>query len=383
VGFVFIENPSDLNPYILIGAALIAFGVAWFVTPRLRDAAMRRGWFDMPEARRVHSRPTPRIGGLGICAGFTVAVLAGLLVGLFVPNFWRTEDIWRISLLLVGATLITAVMFVDDIRGLSPLVKLGWQFGVAAIVIVPQMLVSPDRPIGVLIESIAGFNLWPLAVPFTFVWIVGMINTVNTSDGLDGLAGGIVLIGALILFLETLFQNRDGNFQFTSSLLALALAAAIGGFLVFNWHPASIFMGDSGSNFLGYTLAVISIIDGAKVAIALLIIGFPVLDLAFVYLNRMYHGKPPHKADRSHFHHRLLDMGWSQPRIVSLFYAISVVFGIIGVLPFMQSWILKLIGLLALGGCLLPLLIYSVRRQPHSQPDETQPTPSQGISPRK
>jgi UDP-GlcNAc:undecaprenyl-phosphate GlcNAc-1-phosphate transferase len=330
-----IETPSSFYPIILLGVAEVSFGFSWFVTPRLRDLAIRRGWFDIPEERRVHRDPTPRIGGLGMFVGFFFAVLSGLVAGLLIPTFWLPGDIWRICLLLVGAAIVTFVMLVDDLKGLPAMTRLGWQIFAAGVVIVPQLIAGTDKfdvdehPIGILISRVAfwhfsdvlGSPFWLLlAVPFTIFWIVGMINTVNATDGLDGLAGGVVFIGALILFLETLFQNRTDKFQFTSSMLALALAAAILGFLIFNWHPASIFMGDCGSNFLGFALAVISIIDGAKVAVALLIIGFPVLDLAFVYLNRIYHGRDPKQADRSHIHHRLLDLGWSQHRIVGLFY---------------------------------------------------------------
>jgi UDP-N-acetylmuramyl pentapeptide phosphotransferase/UDP-N-acetylglucosamine-1-phosphate transferase len=380
------NRPGTMYPLILMVVAEISFAASWFVTPRLRDLAIRKNWFDLPEARRVHENPTPRIGGLGMFVGFFFAVLFGLLAGLVVPELWVPGDIWRICLLLVGAALVTVVMLVDDLRGLPPLPRLFAQIVAAAIVIVPQLIAGTDdladngHPIGILIHSIAtwkfadvfGSPLWLLvAVPFTFFWIVGMINTVNATDGIDGLAGGVVFIGAVILFLETLIQNwtrptiasagGTPQFQFTSSLLALALAAAILGFLIFNWHPASIFMGDCGSNFLGFALAVISIIDGAKVAVALLIIGFPVLDLAFVYLNRIYHGRDPKQADRSHIHHRLIDMGWKQQWIVALFYGISIFFGVVGILPFNINSLTKFISLGVLMLCLIPLLYYSVR----------------------
>lgn len=398
-----VNTPSSFNPLILLGVAEVSFGLSWFVTPRLRDLAIRRGWFDLPgEARRIHSDPTPRIGGLGMFVGFFLAVLGGLIAGWVIPGFWQPGDIWRICLLLVGATIVTFVMLVDDLKGLPALTRLGWQIFAAAVVIVPQLVAGTakfdvdDHPIGILISRVAfwhfsdilGSPFWLLlAVPFTFFWIVGMINTVNATDGLDGLAGGVVFIGAVILFLETLFQNltgRSNNFQFTSSMLSLALAAAILGFLIFNWHPASIFMGDCGSNFLGFALAVISIIDGAKVAVALLIIGFPVLDLAFVYLNRIYHGRDPKQADRSHIHHRLMDMGWSQQRIVGLFYLISLVFGVVGILPFNINSRTKFISLGVLMLCLLPLLFYSVRFRKKTLPDRpTSPAPPEEVSRRK
>ena len=405
------NRPDTMYPLILMAVAEISFASSWFVTPRLRDLAMRKGWFDMPEARRVHQNPTPRIGGLGMFIGFFFAVLCGLIAGLVVPDLWLPGDIWRICLLLVGASIVTVVMLIDDLKGLPALTRLFWQIAAAAVVIVPQLiagtdnLADNDHPIGILIYSIAswrfadvfGSPFWLLAaIPFTFFWIVGMINTVNATDGLDGLAGGVVFIGAVILFLETLIQTwtrstvvgTDGppKFQFTSSMLALALAAAILGFLIFNWHPASIFMGDCGSNFLGFALAVISIIDGAKVAVALLIIGFPVLDLAFVYLNRIYHGRDPKQADRSHIHHRLMDMGWKQQWIVALFYSISLFFGVVGILPFNINSLTKFISLGVLMLCLIPLLYYSVRfrkPQPPVSGTPNAPLPPEEVSQHK
>jgi UDP-GlcNAc:undecaprenyl-phosphate GlcNAc-1-phosphate transferase len=384
-------RPYTIYPVILLIVAEIAFAASWFVTPRLRDLAIRKGWFDMPEARRVHQNPTPRIGGLGMFIGFFFAVLCGLIAGLVVPNLWLPGDIWRICLLLVGASIVTVVMLIDDLKGLPPMPKLLCQIAAAAVVIVPQLiagtdnLADNDHPIGILIPSISSWHFaaifgspfWLLiAIPFTFFWIVGMINTVNATDGLDGLAGGVVFIGAVILFLETLFQNRGDKFQFTSAVLALALAAAILGFLIFNWHPASIFMGDCGSNFLGFALAVISIIDGAKVAAALLIIGFPVLDLAFVYLNRIYHRRDPKQADRSHIHHRLMDMGWKQEWIVALFYFISLFFGVVGLLPFVNDPLSKFVSLALLMVCLIPLLYYSVRFRKPQPPGSGSPNAS-------
>lgn len=384
------QTTFDLYKFlILLGVATTSLVVSALATPRLRDFARQRGLFDMPEKRRIHKIPTPRIGGVGMCLGFTLAVLGGLLAGLLVPGFWHWQDLWRICLLLLGSVIITTVMLVDDVRGLAPLPKLAWQGLVAAIVIGPQLFVVGQQPVGVLIEKIAGQPqytniaeqpVWLLFfVPFTFFWIVGMMNTVNWTDGLDGLAGGVVCIGAIILFLETLFSALilRKEYQFTSSLLALALAASVVGFLIFNWHPASIFMGDSGAMFLGYALAVISIIDGAKVATALLIIGFPVLDVFFVIINRIRRGKSPLKADRSHIHQSLLDKGWGVRRIVILFYSLSFIFGIIGVLPFMQVQLYKFISLIALVICLLPLLLYSLLYRPKAN----QPTLEEVLDP--
>jgi UDP-N-acetylmuramyl pentapeptide phosphotransferase/UDP-N-acetylglucosamine-1-phosphate transferase len=350
---------------ILIPVFLIAFGLSFFLTPRLINLAQRNKWFDMPSARRVHKNPIPRIGGLAMFAGFTVAVSACFLINLFDPNFWQPDDMWRIVLTLIGGAFITAVMLYDDLRYLSPLPKLIAQIIAALLVILPHFLNS--SPAATLISEIRNpfsgekIVLGLLAVPFTIFWIVGMMNMVNATDGLDGLAGGVVCISALVLFAENVISQRDNPFQLTSSLLALALAASILGFLPFNWNPSKIIMGDCGAMFLGYVLAVISIIDGAKLAAALLLVGFPVLDYAWVLFLRAYYGRKPTKADRSHFHHRLLDLGYSQRQIVLFFYGITLVFGVVGML-IPQEPRAKLIALVALGLLLVPVLVYSMRR---------------------
>jgi UDP-N-acetylmuramyl pentapeptide phosphotransferase/UDP-N-acetylglucosamine-1-phosphate transferase len=295
--------------------------------------------------------------------------------------------------------LIAGVSLWDDLRELSPKLRLVCQVVAAAIVIAPELL-TPQRyfllptviPLqnnlnniksmsipfnephtywGAVIDSInipgGALKLALLALPFTLFWIVGMTNTVNWIDGLDGLAGGVVLIGAATLFLENIFVKRHANesFPLTSSLLALALTCAILGFLPYNWHPAKIFMGDVGAMFLGYTLAVISIIDGAKVAATLLVIGFPVLDVAWVITYRLLHGRSPFAPDRGHFHHRLLDLGLGQRQIVSIFYLICGTFGAVGI--FVQDPVIKLIALVTLGLILLPLFFYAASRQTRAE----------------
>src|SRR5215208_3839415 len=183
-----------------------------------------------------------------------------------------------------------------------------------------------------------------------------MMNTLNWIDGLDGLAASVTLVACTILFLHTYFWPRDDP-QFTVSLLPLVLGAAVIGFLPFNWNPARIIMGDSGANFLGYALAVASIIGGAKIATALLALGLPILDVAWVILYRVTHGRSPLQADRGHLHHRLLDNGWSQSQIVLLVAGISLAFGIASLLLLTRG--LKLMAMLLLGlvvlGCLAKL----------------------------
>jgi UDP-N-acetylmuramyl pentapeptide phosphotransferase/UDP-N-acetylglucosamine-1-phosphate transferase len=182
-------------------------------------------------------------------------------------------------------------------------------------------------------------------VGFTIFWIVGMMNTMNWLDGLDGLASSVTLVATAVLFAHTYFWPRD-NPQFTISIIALVLAAAVAGFLPFNWHPSKTILGDAGANFLGFTLAVLSIIGGAKIATALLALGLPVLDVAWVILYRIRHGRSPLSADRGHLHHRLLDRGWSQAKITLFVAGISAMFGVLAlVLPTRGSKLAAMFGL--------------------------------------
>ncbi len=381
---------------LLLATGLTAFLVAFGLTPLVRRLALKRGWVVPPSPRRIHKVPMVSIGGLAIFGGFSSAVIGVVGVSMLLGQPWQNHDLLRIGLLLVGSALIAFVMLANDIKELPPGPRLLCQFCAAALVILPQLLVSnnglgslpkivnrqdilngsavvPDKYLGAIIDSIntsdGAFRLGLLAIPLTLFWIMGMTNMVNWIDGLDGLAGGVVFIGAATLFIENLFIKRDPSaaFPLTSSFLALALACATLGFLPYNWNPAKLFMGDVGAMFLGYALAVIAIIDGAKVAATLLIIGFPVLDVAWVIIYRMLNKRSPFYPDRSHFHHRLLDLGLNQRQIVSVYYLICGIFGSVGL--FVQNAVSKLIWLSILGILLLPLFFYTATRKTQAEID--------------
>jgi UDP-N-acetylmuramyl pentapeptide phosphotransferase/UDP-N-acetylglucosamine-1-phosphate transferase len=212
--------------------------------------------------------------------------------------------------------------------------KLLWQIAVALIVVAPYAF---DRSWGIAINQV---NL-PIsgsvrlgettAIVFSLFWIVGMMNTINLIDGLDGLASSLTLVACVILFLHTYFWPRDDP-QFTISLLPAALGGAVLGFLIFNWHPAKIILGDAGAYFLGLALAISAIIGGAKIATSLLALGLPILDVAWVAVSRMQRRTSVVQADRGHLHHRLLDLGWGQARIVASVAGASLGFGIASLL---------------------------------------------------
>lgn len=349
-------------PHWLVAAIVgfSAFLVSYLVVPQLRSLAERANLFDIPEARRVHTRPLPRIGGLGIFLGFLIAV--GVSFALPVDRF--QIEVERIILLLVGATLVVGVMAFDDIVGIAPIPKLIFQVAAAALVVAPRWR---GGDFGIVIEQFNAPWLGTIHLPigiaalFTVFWIVGMMNAVNWSDGLDGLAGTIALVASVVLFLHTFFRP-SGDPQFTISLLAIALAGAVLGFLPFNWHPSQIIMGDSGAMFLGFALATISVIGGAKIATTLLAMGIPILDTAWVIIYRVMHGRSPVVADRGHLHHRLLDAGLSQPQVVGCFGVLTAAFGASALLlPTRES---KLYVLMLMALVLLGLITWLARRRP-------------------
>jgi UDP-N-acetylmuramyl pentapeptide phosphotransferase/UDP-N-acetylglucosamine-1-phosphate transferase len=204
-------------------------------------------------------------------------------------------------------------------------------------------------------------DIWPpLAIGFTVFWLVGMTNALNWIDGLDGLAGGVTLIAALVLAAHTYSLG-----QYSLVMLPLALAGACLGFLPYNINPAKIFMGDGGAMVLGYTLAICSIIGGAKLATATLVLGVPLLDGAWLIVYRRWRGSRASESDRGHLHHKLYDIGLSQRQVVWFYYAVSAIFGVLGVL-LPDSW-LKLAALAVLTA-LMALLLWALARRTNTAP---------------
>lgn len=330
--------------------ALATFGTAFFVSLLLvRQTipfARSRGLLDKVGGRRVNPNPLPRIAGPAILAGF----LAGLAMTVVLDVDRFDEERNRLILLVIASIVLVSIMILDDIRGIAPLPKLIWQIVVSCIVVLPYAF---DRSWGIVISQVnlpvqgtVSFGV-TAAILVSLFWIVGMMNTINLIDGLDGLAASLTLVACTILFLHTYFWPRDDP-QFTISLIPAALAGTVAGFLIFNWHPAKIIMGDAGAYFLGLALAVAAIIGGAKIATALLALGLPILDVAWVAVNRMLQGGSPVKADRGHLHHRLLDLGWSQPRIVATVAGASLTFGIASLLLPSRELKLAAIGVIGL-----------------------------------
>ncbi len=330
-----------------LGIMLVGFISTWLLTPVVIRLCLARGWVVMPGGRRTHQGAMPTIGGIAIYAGFVVALLVSWLIGRWIPELQRTpRDELRLALLFVGATLTFAVMWLDDVIELPWLPKFGVNILAGAIAVGPFLWDQQRYPdtLGSLTEVrgivLLGFNVpfgqhldiyaispW-LAIIVTIFWLGWMTNTVNWMDGVDGLAAGVSLIAGLMLGLHALLLDPA---QYTVAMVPLALAGAAAGFLIFNFPPAKIFMGDSGAELLGFVLGISAIIGGAKMATVMLVLGVWILDVAWLIVSRVWAGHSPTHSGRDHLHQRLTDAGFAPRHIAVYFYSISLVFGILGI----------------------------------------------------
>jgi len=300
-------------------AFLIALTVAYVVTPFVIKLAHKVGAMDVPkDNRRVHKVPIPRLGGLAIYIAFMVSVLVTFKLDT------------RLLGVIVGGTIIVIIGIFDDIKPLSAKVKLLGQIVAAGVVVYSGVRIDfITNPLSYLFDGVntyIKFGNW--AYPLTMIWIVGITNAINFIDGLDGLAAGISIISAVTLSVVAIILGQD-----YMAVMALTLAGAAIGFLPYNFNPAKIFMGDTGSLFLGFMLSVISIMGVLKSAAALSIlvpvfaIGLPIFDTLMAIIRRSLSGKPIMQADKGHLHHKMLDKGLSQKQAVLTLYSISAVLG--------------------------------------------------------
>jgi UDP-GlcNAc:undecaprenyl-phosphate GlcNAc-1-phosphate transferase len=334
-------------------AFLLTFAVAFLgaliLTPIVSRLALRFGFVDVPhEPKHVHQVPVPRLGGVALFFPFLAAV--GLTLLLPVERQDPLE-LPRLAGLILGSAIVFGLGVYDDKRELRPLPQFIVQVLAAGVAIYSGIIIMEiANPFGGMIVLST-----PVAVAFTLFWLMGMMNTVNWLDGLDGLAGGVTVIASVLLFAHS---YRLG--QYSIALLPLALAACVLGFLPFNFYPAKIFMGTSGALFLGFALGSLAIIGGAKMATALLVLGIPILDVAWQIINRLRLGRSPFLGDRGHLHHRLLDLGFSQRRVVLLFYALCAAFGTLALI--LPSGFYKLLVLVGMGIVALIVLVLLAKR---------------------
>jgi UDP-GlcNAc:undecaprenyl-phosphate GlcNAc-1-phosphate transferase len=317
----------------------VVFGVGLVValvgTPLAAAWGRRRGIVDRPGPRRWHQGAIPRTGGIAIFGAFMAAAL--LAQWLPVPR-QDPKELTRFLGIVAGATFLFVVGILDDRFELPP----GPQYLAQAVsgLIAIACVVFIERVMNPFTDQLYVFP-YPFVVAFTLVWIMGMINTINFLDGLDGLAAGV---GAIVSAILAIHMLREG--QYSVALLPLALLGATLGFLPFNFSPARVFLG-SGSLVLGYLVATLGIAAGAKLALLLLVLSIPIVDVAWLMVSRLRAGQSIGEADRRHLHYRLLDLGLSQRQVVMLYYAYCIVLGTAALL--INSRLLKLSTLVMLG----------------------------------
>lgn len=311
-----------------VSGFIAAFALAVLLTPLVKKFAFRVGAVDVPNARKVHTRIMPRLGGLAIYASFTFVILLFLLL---VPDqYLLASNRNLIGALLTGGTIIVLIGALDDRFDLSAKLKLLIQIGAACVVVFgfDIHLNIVNIPFGSAMQPVAEW----IGIPLTIIWIVGVTNAINLIDGLDGLAAGVSAIAiASIMGMGVIMGNG------TVVLLSIVLLGSILGFLVFNFHPAKIFMGDSGALFLGFSLAMLSMLGFKQITLLsfvtpLLIIGVPLSDTFFAIVRRWVNKKPLMKADKGHLHHCLQQLGFSHRQTVLIIYGIAAFFGVCAVL---------------------------------------------------
>lgn len=301
-------------------ALIICFLISVLVTPFVKKLAIRLGAVDQPNQRKVHTRAMPRLGGLAIYMSF----LGGMI--LFFPN---DSTIWPI---LIGGLIIIVTGVMDDIKELTPLWKLTGQLAAALVVATGGVTVDfINLPFG---EGQLHFGHF--SIPITILWIVLVTNAINLIDGLDGLAAGVSSIA--LLTISGLAITMGNTFVV---IIGFILLGSTLGFLVYNFYPAKIFMGDSGALFLGFMISVLSLLGFKNVTlfsfvIPMIILGVPFSDTIFAIVRRILHRKPISAPDKSHLHHSLLRLGYSHPETVLMIYTMSALFSLAAVI-FTQS----------------------------------------------
>lgn len=360
--------------YLLIFG--VALGASVLATPFTRKLAHRWGIVARPGGRRQHSGMIAKLGGVPIVLGYLLGI--GLIYLLLPPEI-GSNDALRLRGVVLGSVVIFVGAFIDDRLDLKP----RWQFAfqIAAAVIAMSHIIFIERFTNPLPSTefwqsgfaalffsldIADPNIVVirpfLVYTISLFWVLGMINAVNFLDGLDGLAGGVSTIAALMFALHS-FQLTG---QTPVTLFPLALAGALVGFLLFNFAPATIFLGTTGAWLLGYNLATLSILAPAKLSTALLVMAVPILDVAWLIVTRLRRGQPPFQGDRRHLHFRLLDRGLPVRGIVLGYYIIAIAFGLVAI--FVESRLLKIGLWLGLATAVSILLAWLTHRTNHPLP---------------
>ena len=313
--------------FVLIVIFLLALSVTYFLTPTVIKISSANGFVDRPNERKVHKEPIPYGGGIATFIGFLVASCVGMAIWKHYNPEISSRDLMLFCGFLVAAFLSFVTGFIDDIINMPAKVKLLCQIFTVSIVMFFGILVDFfTDPFG---EGLIYLPIY-IAVPVTIFWIVGITNAVNLLDGLDGLLGGITVISAVIFLFVAIMKG-----QLLVAGIMAALAGSALGFLKYNFHPAKIFMGDTGSLFIGSIFAIASVVGGLKttttvaMVIPFLIMGLPIFDTAWAIVRRASNHQPIFKPDKGHIHHRLLALGLTQVQAVLIIYSINILLGLI------------------------------------------------------
>ena len=328
---------TEQDVWTVLLALALAAAVSFASTPLVKALSVKVGAVDVPkDGRRMHDHPIPRMGGLAIFFGFVAAML------LMVPLDTERKG------MLLGAVIIVVLGIFDDIYALPAKPKFLVQIAAALIAVLAgnriEVLSNPN-----IFSPNPYWELGVLSIPVTVIWIVAITNAVNLIDGLDGLACGVSTISAAtMLVIALLVSERD------VALMMAALVGACMGFLPYNFNPAKIFMGDTGSTFLGFIMATMSVEGMFKqytiisFVVPFLMLGLPIFDVCFAVVRRVSHGQSPMKPDRGHVHHRLIDMGFSQKQAVGVLYVISAILGLSAVVLAASGAVKAMVFLLAM-----------------------------------
>lgn len=312
-----------MNNYILVIVSTLISAAA---TPLIKKLAVKVKAIDVPkDERRIHKKPIPLLGGLAIYISFIITLLL-------------KEGVIKASEMgiIIGATIIVIGGVLDDMSDLKPRTKLMFQIAAAIVLIISGVKISIlTNPFGGADGTV---DISWFRVPLTLLWVVGITNAINLIDGLDGLAAGVALISTVTIFIVAVLNNRAEAAIFTA-----ILSGAILGFLPYNFNPASIFMGDTGSQLLGFLLAAISINGAIKsatafaISVPILALGLPIYDTLFAMIRRKVNGRPISQGDKGHLHHRLLDIGLTQRQAVIIMYFFSAILGGIAIIAMQVS----------------------------------------------
>ena len=306
--------------YVLV--TLLSAYLTILLVPLVISFCRKRGILDQPDSRKIHTYPVPRLGGIALVVSFTLAVWLGFIAN---PGLW-IENWVGVTGILAGGIVIFILGLFDDLKNLSPIVKLLWQI-VAAMI--PIMCGVRIEILNIPYYQVVSLGLW--GIPASVLWVTAITNTFNLLDGLDGMAAGIGAISGLTFVVLGVVLNLP-----LASLLAAGVAGIAIGFLRFNFYPARIFMGDSGSLFIGYMLGVVSLYWPKSYAslvmfVPLLALGLPIIEVVTTTIRRLATGKKVYVADKRHLFHLLLDLGLSHAGVVWLFYFISLQFSIMAI----------------------------------------------------